>query len=72
MGLPGEPVLLTDLSDVTTIAQATSIFQDWARDIESNPELWADSTGWSIEKLRTTLRLWADRYGESILQLIRP
>lgn len=70
IGKNGEPILVTDLSDVTTVAQATSIFQTWSNQIELKPELWMDLDGWNLEKLRTTLRLWADRYGPGMLEVI--
>ena len=69
-GEPGAPFLLVDLSDVTTVSQATTIFQDWRTQIESNPDIWVYVSGWDLELLRDTLRLWADRYGTGILELI--
>ena len=59
------PVLVWDLSNITNSEQATSMFSDWAVKIEGNPQLW--SKGWSIEDIRITLRLWADKYGADIL-----
>jgi len=70
IGKNGEPILVTDLSDVTTVAQATSIFQTWSNQIELKPELWKELDGWNLEKLRITLRLWADRYGPGMLEVI--
>jgi hypothetical protein len=61
-------VLVFDLSDVTTVAEATRRFGDWAVEIENDPELWRG--GWNIENLRITLRQLADKYGDAILQLI--
>jgi hypothetical protein len=60
-------VLVSDLSEVTTIEQAKSLFMQWSQDIEKNPELW--DKGWNISKLKTIIRLWADKYGERLLQL---
>lgn len=65
-GEPDVPVLIADLSDITNVIQATSIFRDWAEQIEGDPELW--SSGWSLERLRVRLRLWADKYGTLILR----
>jgi sporulation protein YlmC with PRC-barrel domain len=61
-------ILNVDLSNVTTEAHALDIFLDWERDIVMNPELWDD--GWSLEKVRVAVRLWADRYGEQIMSLL--
>jgi hypothetical protein len=33
-------VLVSDLSDITTYAQAKQVFFQWATDIVENPELW--------------------------------
>lgn len=62
------PVLLDDLSNVINVSQASAIFDAWKRKIERNPELW--SNGWSLARLRVTLRLLADKYGTAILDAI--
>lgn len=67
-GQPDVPVLICDLSNVTTIREATDRFVDWADDIVRNPDLWHD--GWDLERLRTTLRQWADKYGPAILRVL--
>ena len=61
------PVLVWDLSDVTTSQLATDLFVDWANEIVRNPDLWRD--GWDLERLRRTLRWWADKYGPGILRV---
>ncbi|MEX2644398.1 MAG: PRC-barrel domain-containing protein [Acetobacterales bacterium] len=66
-GEPDALVLRADLSDVTTARQALDIFRDWRREIEQKPELWRG--GWSMQTLRLTLRLWADKYGPRLLWL---
>lgn len=66
-GKPGVPVLMADLSNVTTPKGARDVFNKWADDIEQNPKLW--DNGWSLESLRLTIRLWADRYGSNILDI---
>jgi hypothetical protein len=60
-------VLVADLSDVTTAAQAAEIFAQWSDDIQKDPDLW--QRGWNIAKLRIKIQLWADRYGKQILKL---
>lgn len=67
-GQPDALVLVWDLSGVTTAAQATRMFADWAVEIERNPDLWRN--GWDRERVRTVLRLWADRWGSVILRAI--
>ena len=62
------PVLVWDMTNVTNATQATDMFSDWAIEIERSPELWAD--GWNLEKLRSTLRLLADKYGAGVIALI--
>jgi hypothetical protein len=66
-GKPDALVLVSDFSEVTTMDQAKSLFIQWSRDIEKNPELW--DKGWNLSKLKTVIRLWADKYGERLLQL---
>jgi hypothetical protein len=63
-------VLVLNLSNVTTGAQAVEMFREWSEKIEQNPELWA--SGWNHKALRVTLRLWADRWGPGILSLFTP
>jgi hypothetical protein len=60
-------VLVSDLSEVTTTEQAQRLFREWAHDIEENPDLWEN--GWNVNKLKTLIRLWADKYGERLLHL---
>jgi hypothetical protein len=66
-GKPDALVLVSDLSDVTTAEQAREIFRRWSIDIQLNPELW--SNGWNRDKLKTVIRLWADKYGTKLLEL---
>lgn len=67
-GQDNVPVLVADLSNVTTVSQSVGIFSAWINDIEQDPQLWRN--GWSLEKLRTTLRLWADRWGPGVLSMV--
>lgn len=63
-------VLVLNLSNVSTAAQAAEMFSSWAYDIEQNPKLWKG--GWSTESLRVILRLWSDRWGSQVLSLFLP
>lgn len=67
-GMPDALVLVSDLSEVTTMEQAKGIFVQWSVDIEKNPELW--KKGWNVDSLKTVIKLWADKYGERLLQLV--
>jgi hypothetical protein len=66
-GRPETAVLIGDLSNVTTLAEAIRVFSDWAVDIEQNPDLWSD--GWDSERVRAVLRQWADRWGRVLLRV---
>jgi hypothetical protein len=60
-------VLVSDLSDITTYEQANEVFLAWSRDIELDPTLW--SNGWDIERLRSKIRYWVDKYGSKSLEM---
>jgi len=60
-------VLVTDLSRVSTYAEAQNIMQDWTRSIQQDSELWAE--GWNLEVLRTNVRLWVDKFGPKVFQV---
>jgi uncharacterized protein YjbI with pentapeptide repeats len=63
-------VLVMDLSAFDSEASFVEAFQSWRTKITDNPELWRN--GFSIEQVRLALRDFLDRYGETILQAIRP
>jgi hypothetical protein len=67
-GDPEALMLVTDLSDVTTYAQAEAFFVLWRTDIEANPEYW--NRGWNIERLRVAIQLWVDRFGSQIFSVL--
>jgi hypothetical protein len=64
------PVLVADLSEKATLDDLKAVFVKWANDIEKNPELWREGEGWSVDKVRTLIREWADRWGPSILSFV--
>lgn len=66
-GQSNVPVLVSDLSDVTTLDQAKLFFLNWANDIQQNSDLWKN--GWNLEQLAVIIRLWADKYGPKLLRL---
>ena len=61
-------VLVVDLSNVTSVDQATSVFVDWANDIEGDPALWRD--GWRVRDVRRVLGQWFDKYGDTIIMFL--
>lgn len=67
IGKPKVPVLVLNLSNVDNYGQAQQIFLDWSKYIVENPSLW--KKGWSFEKLRIVIRLFADRYGGKVFRL---
>ena len=67
-GKPKAAVLVLNLSNVSTAAQAAEMFRAWSSDVEGNPQLWTG--GWNNQSLKVILRLWADRWGSKILSLI--
>jgi hypothetical protein len=67
-GKPNAAVLVLNLSNVSTAAQAAELFRAWSSDVEGNPQLWTG--GWNNQSLKVILRLWADRWGSKILSLL--
>ena len=67
-GKPNAAVLILNLSNVSTAAQAAELFRAWSSDVEGNPQLWTG--GWNNQSLKVILRLWADRWGSKILSLL--
>jgi hypothetical protein len=67
-GDPDALMLVADLSDVTTYAQAEAFFVLWRTDIEANPEYWGE--GWDVQRLRLAIQLWVDRYGSQIFSIL--
>jgi hypothetical protein len=69
-GKPEAAVLVLDLSNVTTSEGATAIFNEWADKIEMNPQLWKG--GWDLKSLKTSIKVWADRWGADVLAILSP
>jgi hypothetical protein len=67
-GKQNAAVLVLNLSNVSTAAQAAEMFRAWSNDVEGNPQLWKG--GWNNKSLRVILRLWTDRWGSKILSLL--
>ncbi|MEB3255258.1 MAG: hypothetical protein VKJ05_02600 [Synechococcaceae cyanobacterium] len=67
-GRANAAVLVLNLSNVTTTEGATAIFRDWADKIEMNPQHW--KKGWNLTSLKTSLQLWADRWGSDVLTFV--
>ncbi len=59
-------VLMADLTDVNSTADAKEVFRVWTDDIEKDTGLW--EMGFSLEKLRLKLRQIANRYGDGMLK----
>lgn len=62
-------VLALDLSNVRSYEQALAMMQEWYRDIETDYEIL--SGGFTLERLRLSIRRWADTYGDGFLRLIQ-
>lgn len=60
-------VLYRNLSGATHPEHIKDMLRQWKEDIERNPSLW--SNGFSIEKLRTEIRLLADKHGTILFRI---
>jgi hypothetical protein len=67
-GVPDKLVLVVDMSAHNTQQLIDEDFLFWKDDIIQNPALWRH--GWSLEKLRVSLKAFADQYGSSILNAV--
>lgn len=68
-GLPDRLVLVVDLSDLNTQPRIDEAFRFWRQKIIDDPQLWRG--GFSIERLRLSLREFADRYGKDLTEIIK-
>jgi hypothetical protein len=68
-GVPDELVLVVDMSADSSQAEIDSKFLFWKTKIIDDPSVWRN--GFSIERLRVAIQIFADRYGQSILDAIK-
>lgn len=67
-GQPDRLVLVVNLSELNTQARINEAFRFWRQRIVDDPELWR--RGFSLERLKLSLRDFADRYGEDLTEVI--
>jgi hypothetical protein len=60
-------VLVANLSNVTTSAEAQDRLRSWKLDILDNPDIWKPR--WNLERVRITIGKWADRFGLRVLTI---
>lgn len=70
-GSPGQPVLLADLSGVSTPEAALAVMHRWAVDVETNTALW-NQGGWNVDRLRPVIEHWDEEFGPRVLMLLGP
>jgi hypothetical protein len=68
-GLRDKLVLVVDMSGLDSQDSFNESFFFWQRKVVENPEMWR--YGFSIEKLRLTLRDFADQYGQEIINAVK-
>jgi hypothetical protein len=68
-GLSDKLVLVVDMSGLDSQDSFNKSFLFWQKKVVENPEMWR--YGFSIEKLRLSLRDFADQYGQDILNAVK-
>lgn len=68
-GVPDALVLVMDMSADNSQAQIDQKFLFWKNKIVEDPSAWRD--GFSIERVRVAIRIFADQYGQSMLDAIK-
>jgi hypothetical protein len=68
-GVPDALVLVMDMSADNSQAQIDHKFLFWKGKIVENPSAWRD--GFSVERLRVAIRIFADQYGQAMLDAIK-
>jgi hypothetical protein len=68
-GVADALVLVMDMSSDNSQAQIDQKFLFWKNKIVEDPSAWRD--GFSIERFRVALRIFADQYGQSMLDAIK-
>ena len=68
-GVPDQLVLVIDMSADNSQALIDQKFLFWKKQIVEDPSRWRN--GFSIESVRAAIRIFADQYGQSILEAIK-
>jgi hypothetical protein len=68
-GVPSSLVLVIDMSSKNTQAEIDHAFQFWKNEIVEDPSKWRN--GWSVERIRVSLQLFADTYGSAMMDSIK-
>jgi hypothetical protein len=68
-GVPDALVLVVDMSADNSQAQIDQKFLFWKNKIVEDPSAWRN--GFSIERVRVAIRLFADQYGQAMLDAIK-
>ena len=68
-GVPSSLVLVIDMSSENTQAEIDHAFQFWKNEIVEDPSKWRN--GWSVERIRVSLQLFADTYGPAMMDSIK-
>jgi hypothetical protein len=62
-------VLVIDMSSENTQAEIDHAFQFWKNEIVEDPSKWRN--GWSVERIRVSLQLFADTYGPAMMDSVK-
>ena len=68
-GVAGALVLVIDMSSKNTQAEIDHAFQFWKNEIVEDPSTWRN--GWSVERIRVSLQLFADTYGPAMMDSVK-
>jgi hypothetical protein len=68
-GVPDKLVLVIDMSADNSQALIDRKFLFWKKQIVEDPSRWRN--GFSIESVRTAIRIFADQYGQAMLDAIK-
>jgi hypothetical protein len=67
--VPGALVLVIDMSKKNTQAEIDQAFQFWKNEIVEDPSKWRN--GWSVERIRVSLQIFADTYGPAMMDSVK-
>jgi hypothetical protein len=62
-------VLVADLSSAEAPSDFIGYFRAWRNSIEEDQSLW-NKDGWSVERMRVTIKIWSDTWGPRILSAV--